>query len=84
MPPNSVGELVGHLGRERQHEMAIERRGQSGEGIDPVLRATALLQSRDHRLGCAHALGQLALTEPCFGSQVIDKLSEVEIELCRG
>lgn len=64
--------------------MPIQRCTEAGEGIDPVLRATAFLQPRDDRLGRAHPFGELALAQAGLGPQVVDELSEVEIESTLG
>lgn len=78
---NRIGEGVGDLGREREHQVPIERLGHAGEGIDPVACTAPFLESGDRRLGRPHPLGQLALGKAGFGAQVVDQLAEVEVLL---
>ena len=76
---DGVLELGGDLLGERDDEVAVKGGGHSGEGVDAVARSPAFLETGDHRLGGAHPLGELALAEAGFGSQVVDELAEREV-----
>ena len=79
-----VAELAGRLRGKRQHEVSVQPGGDAGEGVDSVSCSAALLEARDHRLGRAHALCQLALAQARLHPEIVDELAQCKILLDGG
>ena len=79
-----VAELAGRLRGKRQHEVSVQPGGDAGEGVDSVSCSAALLKARDHRLGRAHALCQLALAQARLHPEIVDELAQCKILLDGG
>ena len=76
---HGVLQAAGDRLREGHDEVAAERGGDAGEGVEPVAGAAAFLEAGDDGLGGAHPLGQGALAESCLGAQFVDQLAEREV-----